>query len=116
MTVRALAFFCRLCIAMYESVEKTVERNDTDIIEIMDYINSNYSERITVDNLARLVNMSKSTLNRHFKRAVGITPVEYVIKCRTKRAKELIEENAYTKAEIAQMCGFYDSSHMDKYL
>lgn len=117
MNVLSLSFFCRLCVEMYDSVVKNdVKKSDTDIIGILDYIHSNFSERITVEKMARFVNMSKATFNRHFKRAVGTTPMEYVIGCRTKRAKELIGQNAYTKAEIAQMCGFYDSSHLDKYL
>ncbi len=114
--VLTLAFFCGLCVRMYENIASNKSNdNDTDIVKVMDYIHSNFADKITVEKMAEVVNMSKSTLNRHFKRAVGITPMEYVINCRTKRAKELMSEKAYTKAEIAQICGFYDSSHMDKY-
>lgn len=117
MNVLTLALFCGLCIKMFESAdENSGNRADMDIIRVMDYIHSNFSDRISVENVAKIANMSKSTLNRHFKRATGITPMEYVIYCRTKKARELIAENTYTKAEIAQRCGFYDTSHMDKYL
>lgn len=115
MSVLTLAFFLNLCIRMHENItSKSGKSSDADVLRVLDYINNNFSEKITVDEMAKLVNMSKSTFNRHFKRAVGTTPMEYVISCRAKRAKELMREKTYTKAEIAQLCGFYDSSHMSK--
>lgn len=60
--------------------------------------------------------MSIATLNRRFNDLLKTSPMNYVMDCRIQKAIELIEENKYSKTEIAQLCGFYDLSHMNKYL
>ena len=91
-------------------------RENREIIGAMEYINNNLGNKILLSDIARVANMSTATLNRRFKEFLNISPMEYVTHCRVAFARELMEEGKHTKAEIAQMCGFYDSVHMNKTL
>lgn len=95
--------------------ERKIE-NDSEVIGIMEYIRRNYHYSISLDDIAKYSNMSISTLNRKFKKSLNMTPMQYVINCRVQEARELIEQNKYSKTEIAQLCGFYDLAHMNKYI
>lgn len=90
--------------------------NDSEVIGIMEYIKRNYQYPISLDDIAKYSNMSISTLNRRFRKLLNITPMQYVINCRVQAARELMEQNKYSKTEIAQLCGFYDLAHMNKYI
>ncbi len=90
--------------------------NDSEVIGIMEYIKRNYQYPISLDDIAKYSNMSISTLNRRFRKLLNISPMQYVINCRVRAAQELMEQNKYSKTEIAQLCGFYDLAHMNKYI
>ena len=108
-----LALLCRLCEKMSRVV---MTSSDRDIVGLMEYIKSNIDGKITLGLLCDKSHMSPATLNRRFRMAVGMSPMEYVISSRTERAKELISLGRMTRTEIAQICGFYDLAHMNKYV
>ena len=68
-------------------------------------------ENITVEKLANLGYMSKTTFNRHFKSELGITPIEYLIEIRIKMAKLMLKRKENPMTEIALRCGFGSSAH-----
>lgn len=108
-----LAFICRLCRRITDSVSKVTE---SDIVSVMNYIRNNLDKKLSIANLSAYAGMSSSTLNRHFRDMVGTSPMDYVLSCRVSRAKELLKEGNLSKTEIAGICGFYDIAHMNKYL
>lgn len=116
--ILSLGFICKIS-GLLERKLKSQEASDignTEIIMLMDFIKNNIDKKLTVKELSNIVNMSPATLNRRFKETLNTTPMEYVIFCRTEKAKELILKKKYSKTEIAQLCGFYDSAHLNKYL
>ena len=84
--------------------------------ELLIYLNDHYDEKLTIKDLCGLVNMSKATLHRCFKLKVGTSPKKYLVDLRLNTAKSLIEKNETNKTEIALSCGFFDTSHLNKYL
>ncbi|WP_108063788.1 AraC family transcriptional regulator [Poseidonibacter lekithochrous] len=84
------------------------------IIKSIEYINDNLQYDITVSNLSEMANLSLYYYIRVFKKEVGLTPKDYLIQQRIKKAKELILEK-YPLSHVALMSGFYDQSHMLKY-
>lgn len=48
--------------------------------------------------------------------SAGRAPLDYVLSCRVAKAQKLIAEGNYGKTDIANICGFYDVSHMNKYI
>ena len=117
--VITLNLICFLCCEMHKYMtrkSKTLPVSDMSLIRSLQFIEKNISQKITVDELSKMSNMSVSTFNRHFRSSLGVTPAIYIIQKRVATAKKLISESSRTKTEIAQMCGFYDASHMEKYL
>ena len=82
----------------------------------MEFIQENLEQKLTLSLLAQKANMSTATLSRHFREVLHTSPMQHVTACRLARARELIAERKLSKTEIAQSCGFFDVSHMNKYL
>ena len=76
-----------------------------------EYIQENIDQNLTLQQMADVVNLSVSHLNRLFKQSRGISLYQYVIRCRIDRSQELLKSNNMTIAEIASQVGFCDQSH-----
>lgn len=59
--------------------------------------------------------MSKAKLINTFKNFMGISPLNYLFKVRTEKLKEKIENGVTDIVQIANECGFFDSSHLDNH-
>ena len=75
------------------------------------YINSVYSEEISLDELCRVVNMSKSHFCRKFKAAMGITVMDYIFTTRIAAAKRLLSAGVLSISQISERCGFSSVSY-----
>ena len=69
---------------------------------------------LSVNELASMLGISKSGLNRKLKNLVGVTPKEFVTKARMNRAVMLLETTQLPVKEIAYGCGFSDQNYFGK--
>ena len=81
-----------------------------ELAPVTDYLKENYTERIAVRGLARMVGMSVRQLERRFQATFKTTPQRYVIKLRILAACELLVATRKPITEIALEVGFYDHS------
>jgi AraC-like DNA-binding protein len=81
-----------------------------DISQITSFLNKNYSANIGIAELMKLTSMSESTLRRHFRKAVGLNPMEYIRNFRLGIAARLLLNSNSTVKEISAMCGFNNPS------
>jgi AraC-like DNA-binding protein len=81
---------------------------------LVDYLNTNYAEKIAVPQAAAMVGMSQSTFNRFFKQAAGMTFVDYLTHLRVTKARQLLRDQSLSIAEISNLVGFTDQSYFDK--
>lgn len=86
---------------------------EQQIFQALEYIHTNFDKKITVDELARLVYLSRSTFIRNFTLVTKMPPNKYVRQYRMSKAAELLQDAGMKKSEVARMCGFYDISHMN---
>ena len=92
--------------------------------KIIDYINAYLDQLrclatrdrdLSLKELANSVQMSPHYFSRLFKETTGITPHQYVIRCRIDRAKNLLQQGKLSIAEIAKEVGFVDQSHLHRH-
>ncbi len=74
--------------------------------EIISYLDDNYLEKTTIDELAFLFNTNRSTLCKEFKNVTGKTIGEYVLDKKLVLAKKKLSTTEKTFTEIAAECGF----------
>jgi AraC family transcriptional regulator len=79
-----------------------------------EYIEANLTEEISLDTLAKEVNLSKYYFSRLFKRSTGLTPYQYVLQRRLERAKAFLKHGESSIVEIAHLFGFSDQSHFSR--
>ena len=81
---------------------------------MMYYIQQNYKESITLDDIAMSGNISKSLCNKVFHKYVGDSPVNYLLNYRVRKVAELLRTTSLSLSEIAALTGFNGTSYMSE--
>jgi AraC-like DNA-binding protein len=79
---------------------------------VKEYIDAYLDTNISLLDLARLCQLSPSQFGRAFKASTGMTPHRWLVERRLDRARHLMRAPGMTLADIAQLCGFADQSHL----
>lgn len=80
---------------------------------VIDYIRNHYSEKISIEDIAKSVNLSKYYFIHKFKEENGITVNSYLTNVRIEKAIELLDNNSKT-IDVAEKCGFSDEGYFCK--
>jgi AraC-like DNA-binding protein/CheY-like chemotaxis protein len=78
------------------------------------YVEANYSGKVALDEVARLCGFSKFHFSRRFRRELGVTFQEFVIRCRVDKARELLRNPRASVSEVAFAVGFEEPSYFSK--
>ncbi len=87
------------------------ENLDKDITAVVEYIQENYQYPITIDDMIRDIPISKYHFIRCFRRVMGVTPYSYLTNYRINMSKILLRSSDRSIADIAEACGFLDTSN-----
>ncbi len=87
---------------------------DEQISRIISYINANFSEIHSIEQIADFLYISKFHLCHTFKKAMGITVIDYLNSIKIKNACNLITSTDKGFLEISQLCGFNSSAYFSK--
>lgn len=82
---------------------------------ILEYMNENFRENLTIEQLAKRANLSKSYFMGSFKQTAGTGAMEYIIQLRVNAACEMLINTEKTSAEIAFDCGFSNLSNFNRH-
>lgn len=86
---------------------------------IKDYIDENYHQAINLDTLAEASFSSKSYISHQFKKDIGMSPIDYLIRKRIEVARDLLLNTTDTVTEVARQTGYdnplYFSTLFKKY-
>ena len=74
-------------------------------------INRDYSSDLSLEDYAKISQMSKFHFLRVFKEIVGVSPIEYRNNIRLEHAKELLEDISLPIGEIGAMVGYSSASY-----
>ena len=77
----------------------------------MDYIYDHLHTRITLDTLAKQVNLSPSYLSRLFHRETGMTISDYIQQKKIETAQNMLLYSSYSPADIAAILAFPSQSY-----
>jgi AraC family transcriptional activator FtrA len=93
--------------AQFISRPVPLEREATKLGPTLDWIRENLTEPFGIRQLAKRAGMSVRTFQRRFEEATGLTPGEWLIAERIRRAQELLEKDLNSSlSDIAGACGF----------
>ena len=89
-------------------------QNNNRIDEIFKYINENFNQHISLDEVADLVSMTVPAFCRFFKKSTGKTFTKLVNEYRVVHATKLLSESQSSITDICFECGFNNFSHFNK--
>jgi len=98
----------------YSMIEGTEAQSLVRLGQVIEFMEKNPEKKIYIDALADMANMSKRNFMRIFKRAVGLSPLNYLMQVRLQKARKLLREEDFPISEIAVICGFSDSNYFIK--
>lgn len=75
------------------------------LVRARDLADSQYSEPLTVDDLADAAHMSRAHFSREFKKAFGESPYSYLLTRRLERAASLLRGTDWSVADICMSVG-----------
>ncbi len=111
-----LVYLCRrYAVESLPPKDLVQRRRDLERLQpALDYIEQNYSERISVAQLAKLLCLSTDRLGHLFRDGVGQAPLQYINEIRLRKAMNLLKTEEYTVTEVAQAVGFFDYNHFGR--
>ncbi|MGV3622942.1 MAG: helix-turn-helix domain-containing protein [Archangium sp.] len=78
------------------------------------YALENLSGDLSLEKLAAVVELGVPHFSSLFRRAFGLTPHDWVMQLRLDRASELLRERSHSLAQVAELAGFADQSHLTR--
>lgn len=110
--------FLTVLSALFEKYEPNFYKNipacREEVEKACRFMEENFSEHISLEEISRYAGLSKSTLLRAFAKEKGITPYRYLETIRIHQAKQMLGEGM-APAEVAIKTGFSDQSHFTNY-
>lgn len=97
-------------LQMLSNVSKA-EPVPAEIARILEFFESHCSEPLNIRRLASEWGMSLPTLNKRFRAALHMTPYQYLLRLRLRRAAYLLQTDEWTIKEIAEMAGYRNPLH-----
>lgn len=94
--------------------ERIQINNQIRLQKMLTYIYENYSEPITLEDIAKAANISRSEAGRCFHTYMGCSPIEALIQYRLQTAHRLLSEKTQTLQQISFACGFNSTSYFSR--
>lgn len=91
--------------------ERQLSVRELPVSAAIEYIHTNHTSIITLEDLAQLCHMSVYHFIRTFKRYLNVTPHEYLLSYRLNQAKQMLHTSSRSIESIAVECGFNSASH-----
>ncbi|MGG3280974.1 helix-turn-helix domain-containing protein [Paenibacillus solani] len=95
-------------LGLLEDLNRNSEQSPVD--SVLEYIHTNYSRKLSLDDLTNCAHLNRVTLNKLFQERCGHTAMGYLFSHRLKVASELLTHTGMKLNEIARATGFeYDT-------
>lgn len=105
-----LELFVLISRALKMEWENSIKNKSPKLKELIDasirFINNNFERDISLSDIARYVFLSPSYFTRAFKEETKMSPISYLLKVRSERAKEMLANTDEKVSDIALSVGF----------
>ena len=101
------------CVRTQSGSGDSVSDGDDHLVELKDSILDQPENLYLIEEMARDTNISPFHLIRKFKKIYGLTPHQFQIQCKVRKAQKLLEEEK-SVCEVTYDAGFCDQSHLDR--
>lgn len=88
--------------------------NSRRVEKSFQYMNQNFQKNITLNEVAKLVNMTDVSFSRFFKARTGISFIDSLLELRLGHASRLLIETTQSVSEVAYSCGFNNISNFNR--
>jgi transcriptional regulator GlxA family with amidase domain len=85
------------------------KHNDESVRKAQEFIENNFQEKTTVDQLADMLALGKRSLERRFKKATSNTVIEYIQRVKVEAAKKSFETSRKNITEVMFEVGYTDT-------
>lgn len=92
-------------------INKDSKLLNLECMKIKNYLDSNYTQNITLDFLAELSYLNKFHLVHTFTKQIGTSPINYLITKRIDESKNLLTTTNFSIRDISSIVGFSNSSY-----
>jgi len=93
---------------------KNFSYNSRRVEKTMQYLNANFDKAITLNEVAKLANMTQTAFSRFFKARTGINFIDSLNDIRLGHASRMLIETTETVSEIAYNCGFNNIANFNR--
>lgn len=90
----------------------TLAVDDMAVLKALHFVRNHAFEGVSVDEVAKAAGLSRSVLQRRFRRALGRTVHDELIACRVQRAMKLLAESDIPISEVAEISGFKHQEYL----
>ena len=111
---KSYAAILDLTVLISQSMGEDLPCHFDNIQTAVEYINRHITEDLKIDDLCAACYLSKYHFCRLFKKKIGLTVMEYILKTRITMAKELLCEAKMSVTEISEACGFSSISFFSR--
>lgn len=101
---------------LYElsKTQEIVENKAPELQRILDFIERKIADEISIDDLSKIANASRSSIFRLFKKHLECSPVNWILKRKVERAKELLCKTSLRIGEIGAELSIDDPYYFSK--
>lgn len=82
--------------------------------KMMTYIYDHYSESVTLEDIAKAADVSRSEAGRCFQTYMGCSPIDALIRYRLQTAHRLLNNETLSLQEISFLCGFNSANYFSR--
>ncbi|MEO0440272.1 MAG: AraC family transcriptional regulator [Pseudomonadota bacterium] len=81
---------------------------------VLDFVADNFGQSLAIEQLAQEAGLSESHFSRLFKRTIGDSPYQFLMRYRVERSEEMLADKRRPLSDIALACGFSDQAHFSR--
>ena len=110
MMTALLRYYC----GSKNELDRMIYHNVLRLRPVISYIDEHFREKIYIEELSAMINVSPDYFTKMFKESIGKTPIDYINGMRVNSAMELLCTTEMSMTEIAEAIGFCNPNYFHK--